>query len=174
MKANGQLENTNPTDWIKAIATAMGSIETLAERNENWAEEYRDYAADEARHLAKDINRTFSNENLGNPEAVAQQDIARAARRIEEYKQDAEKREVIAGALRTALEILRASTGEYHYAFYSGWYGDSAWRFQTAEARDAWVAEKNAGGFDGYHAATEADLRKIINGQVDVKDPAEK
>lgn len=160
MTNNNQLQHTDSAHWVTAMAKALGSIEKMAERQDNMIAETKEYMLDSQKHLAKELARDHEG-RWGNPEKVAAEDIRRCQERMEEYQRNIEHHEILRDAYRMAAAIIAAATGEYFYAALDGYYGKKLMKFSTEERRDAWIEE--AGG--SWHAATDADLETLFWGQ---------
>ena len=95
------------------------------------------------------------------------------ARNVEEDRRRQHEREALLAGLRTALEIIDATSGEFSYAYADGYYGDTAYKFSSTEERDAWLAawREEHDGSDYYRAATREDIASIITGNVMPKSP---
>lgn len=146
---------------IKSVAgyvyTARQNILALIERNEHWIEDLEEANERTAEDVAKRILKGWAN-----PEEA----LRSAQHAIDDNKaRIAERRGILTG-LRTALEINDAASGKFSYAYRGSYYGDTAYKFQTTEERDAWLEAKE---WSSYRAATPEDLEKILSGEATVE-----
>lgn len=159
MQTNGQLEHTSNAHWVEAIAKALGAIKDLAEKQDKIIDRQTRIMLEEQQRLAQMIT-----ENIADHENYPAD--GRNADRIEQYhrmmiedRRAIEAHKALRDGYLVATAILEAATGEYHYAAYDGYYRTDLKKFQTAEARDAFL-EKN--GEKGWREANEDDLNNIF------------
>lgn len=161
MKNTGQLEHTSDAHWVMAIAQALGTIKDLADRQDAMVARNTEIMLEEQKRLAEMINTSIAdNENYPAHNSNADR-IAQYNRMMAEDRQNIETHAALRDAYRAAAAILEAATGEYHYAARRGYYRTDIKKFQTAEARDAFLQGK-----EGWREATEDDLQKIFWGEV--------
>lgn len=153
MTNNSRLEHTSAAHWVKAITEALGSIKRLEQQQTNIAENTREIMVERQQELGQYIEKARWGEK------ATSEEIERTSRQMAEYQQDIDRHQLLAAAYAAAAAILEAATEEYHYAARPGYYETRLAKFQTAEARDAFLEDNG-----DWRAATEEDLQKIFWG----------